>query len=230
MSFRYSPNATKNNNNLNKKLTYDSIYSLDRIDDTAVEGGESATLGIEYLSRNKMDEDYLKFSLANIMRFNENKDLPVIHGLVDKRSDVIGNIGFMPSKFFDIDYQFSLNKNLSSSNYNLIKTNISVNNFVTSFEFLEEDNILNDISYLKNTTKYKFDEKNSFTFATTKNLDQNITNYYNLIYEYENDCLTAAIEYNKSYYSDGSLRPEESLFFSIRIVPFGNINTPSITK
>ena len=230
MSFRYSPNTTKNNSNLNKKLTYESIYSLDRIDDTAVEGGESATLGIEYLSRNKIDEDYLKFSLANIVRFNENKDLPIIHGLADKRSDVIGNIGFMPSKFFDINYQFSLNKNLSSSNYNLIKTNINVNNFITSFEFLEEDNILNDISYLKNTTKYKFDEKNSFTFATTKNLDQNITNYYNLIYEYENDCLTAAIEYNKSYYSDGSLRPEESLFFSIRIVPFGSINTPSIAK
>ncbi len=53
LSFRYSPNETKNNSNLNKKLTYDNIYSIDRIDDTAVEGGESLTAGFEYLSKNK---------------------------------------------------------------------------------------------------------------------------------------------------------------------------------
>ena len=96
---------TKNNSNLNEdqKLSYDSVYSLDRIDSTSVEGGESVTLGIEYLSRNKMDEDYLKFSFANILRIDENKDLPEINGLSDKRSDFIGNLEFIPSKFFDIN-------------------------------------------------------------------------------------------------------------------------------
>ena len=232
IAFRYSPNATKNNSNQNKdkKLSYDSIYSLDRVDDTSVEGGESATLGIEYLSRNKMDEDYLKFSFANILRINENKDLPEINGLSDKRSDFIGNLEFIPSKFFDFSYQFSLDKNLNSSNYDLVKANIRVNNFVTSFEFLEEDDSLNNESYLKNTTKYNIDEENSLSFGTTKNLDKDITNYYNLIYEYENDCLTAAIEYNKEYYSDGSLKPEESIFFSITIVPFGSVISPAVVK
>ena len=232
IAFRYSPNATKNNSNQNKdkKLSYDSIYSLDRVDDTSVEGGESATLGIEYLSRNKMDEDYLKFSFANILRINENKDLPEINGLSDKRSDFIGNLEFIPSKFFDFSYQFSLDKNLNSSNYDLVKANIRVNNFVTSFEFLEEDDSLNNESYLKNTTKYNIDEENSLSFGTTKNLDKDITNYYNLIYEYENDCLTAAIEYNKEYYSDGSLKPEESIFFSITFVPFGSVISPAVVK
>ena len=94
----------------------------------------------------------------------------------------------------------------------------------------EEDDILNSESYLKNTTKYNFDEQNSLSFGTTKNLDKDITNYYNLIYEYENDCLTAAIEYNKEYYSDGSLKPEESIFFSITIVPFGSVISPAVVK
>ncbi len=232
IAFRYSPNVTKNNSNLNEdqKLSYDSVYSLDRIDSTSVEGGESVTLGIEYLSRNKMDEDYLKFSFANILRIDENKDLPEINGLSDKRSDFIGNLEFIPSKFFDINYQFSLDKNLNSSNYDLVKTNIRVNNFVTSFEYLEEDDSLNNDSYLKNTTKYNFDQKNSLSFGTTKNLDKDITDYYNLIYEYENDCLTAAIEYNKEYYSDGSLKPEESIFFSIKIIPFGSVISPAVVK
>ena len=28
------------------------------------------------------------------------------------------------------------------------------------------------------------------------------TEFYNLIYKYKNDCLTASIQYNKDYYSD----------------------------
>ena len=52
ISARYSPNSTKNNYNLNKSIAYDSIYSLDRIDDTSVEGGASVTLGAEYSLNN----------------------------------------------------------------------------------------------------------------------------------------------------------------------------------
>ena len=112
----------------------------------------------------------------------------------------------------------------------MVKTNININNFVTSFEFLEEDNYLNENSYLVNKSKYKFSDNYSVAFETSKNLDKNITDYYNLIYEYENDCLTAAIEYSKNYYTDGSLKPDENILFSIKIIPFGKINSPSLAK
>ena len=229
-SARYSPNSTKNNSNSNQTITYENIFSLDRIDDSAVEGGESLTLGIEYSSKHKTGNDFFNLSFANILRLNENPDLPKIHGISNKRSDIIGKFDFIPSKFFDLSYQFSLDKKLESSNYDLIKANFNINNFVTSFEYLEEDNYLNESSYIKNESKLKFTENYSIGFSTSKNLDQNITDYYNLIYEYENDCLTAAIEYNKSYYSDGSLKPDENILFSIKIIPFGKINSPSINK
>ena len=44
-----------------------------------------------------------------------------------------------------------------------------------------------------------------------------LTEYYDLIYEYKNDCLTAAIQYNKDYYSDKDLKPNEEIFFTISI-------------
>ncbi len=229
-SARYSPNSTKNNSNLNKSITYDSIFSLDRIDDKSVEGGESLTVGAEYSLTTKKDQRFINLSFANVLRVNENPDLPKLYGFSEKRSDFIGEFDFTPSKFFDLNYQFSLDKNLNRSNYNLIKTNININNFVTSFEFLQEDNYLNQDSYLTNNTKFNFDSNNSIAFETSKNLDQNITNYYNLIYEYENDCLTAAIEYNKSYYTDGDLRPDENIMFSIKIIPFGKISAPALVK
>ena len=227
-SARYSPNATKNNSNLNKKINYDSIFAIDRIDDTSVEGGGSLTFGTEYSLTSKKEQKILSLSLANIIRINENPDLPKLYGFSEKRSDLIGEFNFSPSKFFDLNYQFSLDKNLDRSNYNLVKTNININNFVTSFEFLEEDNYLNQDSYLINNTKFNLNDNYSIGFSTSKNLDQNITNYYNLIYEYENDCLTAAIEYNKSYYTDRDLKPEENILFSIKIIPFGKISSPSL--
>ena len=225
-SARYSPGATKNNSDLNKNINYTNIFSIDRIDDTSAEGGGSLTLGTEYSFTNKQNKKLVNLSIASVLRAKENPDLPKLYGFSEKRSDLIGEFNYIPSKFFDLNYQFSLDKNLNDSNYNLIKTNININNFITSFEFLEEDNYLSQDSYLKNNTKIKFDNNNSIGFETSKNLDQNITNYYNLIYEYENDCLTAAIEYNKNYYTDRDLKPEENILFSIKIIPFGKVSSP----
>ena len=56
-----------------------------------------------------------------------------------------------------------------------------------------------------------------------------LKNVYNIIYEYQNDCLTAALEYNKNYYDDRDIKPEESIFFKLTIMPFGQIaSTPDL--
>ena len=48
-SFRYSPNNTKNISNKDLRLSYDNIFSLNRIGtNEIVEGGKSISLGIEY--------------------------------------------------------------------------------------------------------------------------------------------------------------------------------------
>ena len=71
-------------------------------------------------------------------------------------------------------------------------------------------------------------ESNSLKYRTRRNKKTDLTEYYNLIYEYKNDCLTAAIQYNKDYYSDKELKPTEEIFFSISIVPLATLNTPSV--
>lgn len=44
------------------------------------------------------------------------------------------------------------------------------------------------------------------------------------MYQYKNDCLSASIEYNKDYYSDRDIKPEQSVFFKLTIIPFGETN------
>ena len=52
-----------------------------------------------------------------------------------------------------------------------------------------------------------------------RNRKINLTEYYDLVYEYKNDCLTAGIKYKKSYYQDRDLKPNEDLFFTITLFP-----------
>ena len=230
-SLRLSPNNTKNIKDLDRPVNYNSIFSLDRFgQNDLVEGGGSLTIGLEYSNRNKNNREIINISLANVLRPSKNEDLPLNNSIGEKRSDIIGKFNFIPSDSFNLDYEFSLDNNLNDSNLNLIRTNFSVNNFITSFEFLEEDNLMGSKSYVSNKTTLNLDNNNSISFKTNKDLDKNITEYYNLIYEYKNDCLIAGVEYNKSNYADGDLRPEENLFFKIKIIPFGELNTPSVKQ
>ena len=48
------------------------------------------------------------------------------------------------------------------------------------------------------------------------------------MYQYENDCLKAELEYNKQFYTDGDLKPEEELFFSITIIPFSKLSSTNL--
>ena len=75
-----------------------------------------------------------------------------------------------------------------------------------------------------NKTEYNFDDENSLSFSTRRNRELNLTEYYNLLYEYKNDCLTAGIRYKKRYYNDVDIIPNEELFFSITIVPLGTFS------
>ena len=79
-----------------------------------------------------------------------------------------------------------------------------------------------------NKTKYSFDDSNSIMFSTRKNKTTDLTEYYNFIYQYKNDCLAASIEYNKDYYDDRDIKPEESIFFKLTIIPFGETSSPNL--
>ena len=79
----------------------------------------------------------------------------------DKSSDIV-ELNFNPNKFIKFNYDFSLDNNLDTANYNKLETSLSINNFITSFEFLEENNEIGSESYLTTDMNYSFNSKNSF--------------------------------------------------------------------
>ena len=108
---------------------------------------------------------------------------------------------------------------MKTINSHSISTDISINNFVTSFNFFEDRNELGSTHLISNSTEYQINESTSLKFSTRRNKKISLTEYYDLAYEYKNDCLTAALRFNKSFYQDNDLKPTEDLFFSITLIP-----------
>ncbi len=230
-SLMYSPNKNKNIKNLDRKINIGNVFSQNRLGLTnSVEGGQSLTLGGEYELVDKQNNSILTAGIASVLRDKNENKLPTNSTLNNSGSDIIGSLNLKPSNNLNIDYNFSLDNDFSSSNYNSIKADLKVNKFVTTFEFLQEDDEVGNENHYSNEMKFLFNKSSSLQFRTRRNKKTDLTEYYNLIYEYKNDCLTAAIQYNKDYYSDKDLKPNEEIFFSISIVPFSSINSPSKRK
>ena len=230
ISLRYSPNDTKNLKSEERLLDIDNIYSLDRIGfNESIEGGQSLTVGIDYEKKDRDSKDtILSSKIATIFRDEINENLPITSTLGKKQSDLVGELNFSPNQNFQLDYNFSLNDNLDEFNLHKIENTFSVNNFVNNFIFYEENNLIGKKSYFENSFTYNVDKNNSLTFKTRENKTDNLTEYYNLIYEYKTDCLTASIRYNKDYYSGINVEPNEELFFNITLIPLGSTQTESI--
>ena len=68
------------------------------------------------------------------------------------------------------------------------------------------------------------------SLETKRNLITNSSEFYNLSYEYHNDCLRAGLVYRREYYTDSEIEPENSLMFKITLIPFGDITSPSFSQ
>ncbi len=220
-SLRYSPNNTKNISNKDLRLSYDNIFALNRIGtNEIVEGGKSLSLGVEYENRNKNNEKLVSLSLANSISDRVNNNLPSKTKLNEERTDLVGKFSFSPNKVLSFDYSFSYDNNLKNSNYDSISTNVNYGIVSTSFNFLSSGDVIGNDEIISNSSTLKLDKEKSLKFNIAKDLNRDFTEYYDLIYEYETDCLKASIEYNKKFYADGNLQPEKSLFLTLKFIPF----------
>ena len=176
--------------------------------------------GSEYSVLIKKKVKCFNFKIANNLRLNENDDLPRNSQIGEKISSILNEVAFQPNELIKINYKSSIKNNFDDINYENFITELKINNLVTSFDYYNQNESYNKYSYLTNTTQLQIDEFNSLSFSTRKNKTKDLTEYYKLSYEYKNDCLLASIEYNKEYYSDRDVKPDENLFLKLTIIPF----------
>ena len=156
--------------------------------------------------------------------------MPKRNQLDEKTSNIFSGINYNPNDFFTTKYGLSLNNNLEEIDSENLIAEFKIKNFTTSFDYLNENYSGLDKSYLENKSSYQIDDNNSFIFSTRENKTKDLTEYYNLMYQYKNDCLSASIEYNKDYYDDKDIKPSESIMLKLTIIPFGETSSPNLIK
>ena len=227
IALMYSPNKSKNLSSDNRRMDASNIYSLNRIaNNETIEGGASLTYGANFNKTNKeTNKDTLNFAIASLLRINENPDLPISSTIGQKMSDVFGNIELYPKENLSLKYNFSIDNNFDKTNYDSVSTKFKINKFVTSFEYSDEKNNLINESFTSNSSSFEIDKNNSINFNVRRNNEKSATEFYNLIYNYKNDCLIASIKFNKEFYKDSDLKPEKEIFFTLSLIPFGGVTT-----
>ena len=231
ISLRVNPSKMANSSNEERTINNNNIFNINRLGliDT-LESGNNLTLGIEF-KKEELDDNskYLELKLGTVLRAEDNNNIPSNSAINQKRSNIFGNIVNNLNDNINLDYEFSVNSDLDKVDYHSLGAEFSKNEFKTRFNFIEENGVVGNTNIIENKTSYNFDKNNSLIFETRQNRELDLAEYYNLIYEYKNDCLIAGIKYNKTYYSDRDLQPAEELMFKLTLVPLTSVEQ-NITK
>ncbi len=225
---RYAPGSMRKENS-GKRLDPINAFTMDRLNSTNnFETGLSSTIGVDYKIK-KGDRNF-DFSLAQVISEKENKKMPTESSLDEKLSDLVGTLTHNLNDNIDFKFNLAVDQNYNEINYSEIGTSFNFDPLKIDFNYLEENKHIGDQEYFK--TKIDFTKSNNglFSFETKRNLVTDSSEFYNLSYEYLNDCLRAGLVYRREFYTDSELEPENSLMFKITLIPFGNINSPSLSE
>ena len=230
LSFRLNPGQMKKL--ATRTVNVDNIFSINRLGvSEAYEKGKSLTLGLNYRKdkysnnisddSNNLDEieKYFEIKLAGVLRDVEEDKISASSTLNRKASNLFGSITNKMSEKVQIDYNFAIDNDLTTFENNSVNLKFSLNNIITEFNFNESNGEMGDSNVVSNKTLYKIDDNNYFTFETRRNRKISLTEYYDLVYEYKNDCLTAGVKYRKTYYSDRDAKPSEDLLLTLTLFP-----------
>ena len=221
VAIRINPGDMNNVSNEDRKLDVNNIFDINRLGlNETFEEGKSLTLGLDYKKESIKDiNKYFEIKLAGVLRDLSQENIPTNSTIGQKTSNLFGNLKYNLSENISFDYNFSLDNDFNTFEQNNLELNFQYNKLSSNFILSQNDGKMGDTNTLSNSTTINFNEDNFLTFATRRNKKINFTEYYDLVYEYKNDCLVAGIKYKKSYYEDRDLKPKEDLLLSITIFP-----------
>ena len=142
----------------------------------------------------------------------------------------IENSFFKLSENFNIKNEFSLDHNLNDLNYNDLEANLILGNTSFNINYLEESNHIGTSNYIKSGINVEFNNSGQLNFNIKKNLETDSTEFYDLAYDYINDCLKAGLVFRREFYADRDIEPADSLIFRITLFPFGEAKSPLIDR
>jgi len=231
---KYAPDHTRKTES--GKLSYSNLFNLNKLNKPDVlEPGLSTSIGFEY-KKNTLDasniigNEKFSFSAGQVINAKENMDIPASTSLDQRFSDVVGEAKYNVNDRLNINYNFSLDQSYKNFNYNELGTKFSTERVKFNLSYLEEKEHIGNKEYIQTGFDLKLNNSSEFSFNTKRNILSSSAEFYNLSYNYINDCLKAGLVYRREFYTDRDIEPANSLMFTISIIPFAKINSPSLSK
>ena len=225
---RFAPGGMRKDTD-SSKLDPSKAFGMDRLDDANnFETGLSSTIGFDYKIKNKQTN--FDFSVTQVINEIENEKMSDKSSLNEKLSDLVGAASYKLNDKISLKYDFSVDQNYNEMNYNDIGLDLNYEKINFNFNYLQEDKHIGDQEYFKTKINLSSGDNKTVSFDTKRNLITNSSEYYNLIYDYNNYCLRAGLVYRREFYNDSEIEPENSLMFKITLTPFGAIDSPTFSK
>ena len=174
----------------------------------------------------EIKNEQFKFSLGQIISAEENRDMPSKSTLNEKMSDIIGEASLNLSDNIKITNSFLLDQNLENFNKNKIELGLVYPQTNFNISFLEESQHIGNTKYVETKAGFNFNS-GLISLGAKRNLLSNSAEFYDLSYEYINDCLKAGIAFRREFYRDRDLEPEDSLIFKVTFSPLGTVTSPA---
>ena len=225
---RYAPGSMRKEDNYSK-LNPSKAFQMDRLNNNKnFESGLSATVGFDYEIKEK--NKTFDISMSQIFSEKENKKMPTSMSLDEKVSDLVGKVNYNLNNKLNLNYDFAIDQNYNDFNYNEIGAQTTFDNFNFNINYLEENKHIGNNKYVKSKIEYNLKDNTNLAYEFKRNLITDSSEFYNLSYEYLNDCLRAGLVYRREFYNDSEIEPENSLMFKITLIPFGDVNSPKVYK
>ena len=234
MLLRYAPGHMRDIEG--GRLNYGNLFNINKVrEPDVVENGLSTSIGVEYKkkeldTRNNIGDEIFSFSAGQVISDKENMDIPSSSSLDQRFSDVVGKAKYKIKNNVSLNYNFSIDQNYKDFNYNEIGTEFDFESVKFNLNYLQEKNHIGNKEFVQSGVDYKLNNATELSFSTKRNILTSSAEFYNLSYNYINDCLKAGIAYRREFYTDRDIEPENTLMFTISVIPFAQINSPSLTK
>ena len=227
MLLRYAPGKMRNEE-FGSIMNSENIFSLDRLNaENNFESGLSATLGFDYEING--EDSIFNLSAGQIFKDRNNDNMPDNTSLDKKTSDFVGYSKLKLKNNFELNYDFAVDESFKNINFSEIGSKIDLDFIKFDLRYLQEKEHIGHQEYF--SSKFEIGENNTkLSFENKRNLITDSSEFYNLSYEYLNDCLRAGLVYRREFYNDAELEPENSLMFKITLIPFGNLSTPAMNQ
>ena len=199
-------------------------------DDKLEKSNQRIDYGLNFSIKSQTKGISSDFFIGQSYRFRKNNDFGSSSGLDDKLSDLIGKVGFGFGKNINISYRFLLNKDelfATRRDQLSFSTKFYNNHLNVSYIFLEPTTGISDErEELNFAISHLFNDNYSMKYSLKEDLTSNGGMLgQNLVFSFDNECLTTDIGLHRSYYLDREIKPNDTFLITFTFKTLGSIST-----